>query len=113
MKKMLLLAIVLFSTIGTVRAQVNTKIRTTPKLPGRETLERMNLTLAWSARVTVDGSRDGIFSIQVIPGRPSQLVVQTFKGTVYLYDGDNGDLLWKNSVGPAFWAPQPAASNDQ
>src|ERR1051325_8637558 len=92
-------------------AQAPLRIRTTPKLPPRDSLERMNLTLAWKSRVTIDGSRDGIASVQVLPGRPSHVLVQTLKGAVYLYDGDNGDLIGKTTVGAPYWASQPAGFN--
>src|SRR4051794_38098988 len=113
MKKMLLTIAVLLGTCTGAFSQAPYKIRTTPKLPARDSLERMNLTLAWNARVTVDGNRDGIAYVQVLPGRPSQVIVQTFKGAVYLYDGDNGDLIWKTTVGVAYWTPQGAGFNSQ
>ena len=73
----------------------------------------MNLVMAWTARVSVDGDRDGVFSMQIIPGKPNRLVVQTFKGAVYLYDADSGDLAWKTNVGVPYWDPQPAGFNSQ
>ena len=70
--------------------------------------------MAWNARVKVEGLRDGVFSVQVIPGAPNaQVVVQTFAGAVYLFDADNGDLLWKTNVGIPYWSAQPAAYNSQ
>ena len=73
----------------------------------------MNLVIAWNARVQVDGNRDGVFSVQVIPGKPNQLAVQTYKGAVYLYDADNGDLIWKAQIGVPYWTPTPVAYNSQ
>jgi outer membrane protein assembly factor BamB len=113
MKKTLLMMTLLFGTFTSAFSQTEIKVRTTPKLPARESLERMNLTLAWHARVSVDGNRDGIASIQVLPGRPNQLVVQTLKGMVYLYDADNGDLIWKTTIGVLYWASQPVSFNSQ
>src|SRR5437763_1402674 len=84
MKRTLLaLTMLLVTGVGGF-AQAPYKVYTSPKLPARDSLERMNLTMAWHTRVTVDGQRDGIFSAQVIPGKPAQLIVQTFKGAVYL-----------------------------
>src|SRR6478609_2120894 len=108
MKNLLFAACLLFVAV-TASAQAPYKIYTSPKLPMRESLERMNLVTAWSSRVTVDGNRDGIFSVQLVPGKRNQLIVQTFKGAVYLYDAENGDLIWKNQVGVPYWTPQPAA----
>jgi outer membrane protein assembly factor BamB len=113
MKKLLIAISLVLISFATVSAQANYRIYTTPKLPMREALERMNLTVAWNTRVKVDGNRDGIFSVQLIPGKENQLIVQTHKGSVLLFDADNGDLVWKNQVGVEFWTPQPAAWNSQ
>ena len=113
MKKLLFAMSVALITVTSAIAQAPYKIYTSPKLPMRESLERMNLMVAWNTRVTVDGNRDGVFSVQLIPGKTNQLVVQTYKGAVFLYDADNGDLIWKNQVGVPFWTPQPAAFNSQ
>ena len=69
--------------------------------------------MAWNARVKVEGQRDGLASVQVIPGSPVQVVAQTFAGAVYLFDADNGDLIWKTKVGVPYWASQPAGFNSQ
>src|SRR5262245_2289701 len=112
MRKPLLALAVLTTLVASTFAQTQHKVITRPKLPPRDSLERMNLKLAWNARVTVDGDRDGIFSIQVLPGKQSQVLVQTYKGAVFLYDGDTGDLVWKNlTVGTAYWTPQVPAFN--
>ncbi|MBI3821082.1 MAG: hypothetical protein HY289_00205, partial [Planctomycetes bacterium] len=111
MKRMLCAAAVLLTTFSAAHAQAPFKIVTRPKLPAKDALERMNLTMAWNTRVTVDGNRDGLASVQVIPGKPSQLVVQTFKGAVFLFDADNGDLIWKTNVGVPYWTPQAAGFN--
>ena len=113
MRKTLLAMSLLLSVAAQAYSQAPYKIHTSPKLPARDALQRMNLVMAWSARVNVDGDRDGIFSVQIIPGKPNQLVVQTFKGAVYLYDADNGDLTWKTTVGVPYWEAQPAGFNSQ
>src|SRR5947208_450418 len=113
MKKMLFAMALVFLAFASAHSQAPYKVRTNPKLPMREALDRMNLVIAWNTRVQVDGNRDGVFSVQVIPGSPNQLVVQTYKGAVYLYDADNGDLVWKTQVGVPYWTPQPAAFNSQ
>jgi outer membrane protein assembly factor BamB len=111
MKKTLGVATVLLIGWAAAQGQTPYKIHTCPKLPARDALERMNLTLAWKTRVTVDGNRDGIASLQLIPGTPSQVIVQTFKGAVFLFDADHGDLIWKTTVGVPYWTPQPAGFN--
>ncbi|MBI1832594.1 MAG: PQQ-binding-like beta-propeller repeat protein [Planctomycetes bacterium] len=109
MRTGLLAAAMIVGFVGTAEAQAPFKIYTSPKLPPRDSLERMNLTAAWTTRVSVDGSRDGIASLQLIPGTPTQVVVQTFKGSVYLFDANNGDLVWKTDVGVPYWSVQAAA----
>jgi outer membrane protein assembly factor BamB len=113
MKKVLLALLLFFFGLSAAPGQAPYKIRTNPKLPMRDALERMNLLIAWNTRVLVDGNRDGVYSMQILPGNPNQLCVQTFKGIVYLYDADNGDLLWKTQVGVPYWTPQPVGYNSQ
>ncbi len=114
MKIRLLVMTVLLTSFAAAFSQSPYRIYTTPKLPARDALDRMNLTLAWRTRVNVEGQRDGIASIQVIPGKPNQLVVQSHRGWVFLYDADNGDLIWKTgSVGVPYWDLQPAGWNSQ
>ena len=58
-----------------------------------------------------DGNRDGIFSVSFRARRISS--PQTYKGNVFLFEADNGDLIWKNQVGVEHWTAQPAAWNSQ
>lgn len=111
MKKLLLAMCCLTLSATLAFAQAPYKVYTSPKLPMRDALERMNLVLAWNARVTVDGNRDGVSSVQILPGKTNQLLVQTYKGGVFLYDADHGDLIWKTHAGVPYWTPQPAAFN--
>jgi len=95
-------------------AQAPTRLVTYPKLPPRDALERMKLAMPWTARVTVDGNRDGIASMQLIPDASKLLlIVQTHKGAVFLFDAERGDLIWKTSVGIPFSNVQPVAFNSQ
>lgn len=89
------------------------KVHTTPAPPTREALHRLNLNMAWRAKVPTEGKRDGLFSLQLIPGpdRP-QLVVQTFAGAVLLLDAETGDPLWRTSVGLPYWQAQPVGYNE-
>ena len=111
MKKFLFTIPIFLAALAIAYPQAPFKVYTSPKLPMRDALDRMNLTVAWNARVSVDGNRDGIFSIQLLPGKQNQLLVQTYKGNVFLYDADHGDLIWKNQVGLPYWTPQPAGFN--
>src|SRR5687767_12597457 len=104
MKKQLAAMSLVLLGFASAFSQAPYKVYTSPKLPARDALERMNLKIAWHTRVGVDGQRDGVFSVQLIPGKPNQLVVQTYKGAVFLYDADQGDLIWKTtSVGVPYW----------
>src|SRR5262249_45943166 len=57
----------------------------------------------------------GLLSVQVIPGRTPrdnpQVVVQTLYGAVLLLDGENGDIIWRTTVGQPYWPGHPAAHN--
>jgi outer membrane protein assembly factor BamB len=99
-------------TVAVLAQPGNYKVRTHPTLPSTEALDRMDLKLAWSARLTLRGDRDGIATVQVIegPGNP-QLLVQAFSGLTALFDGETGDLLWQLQVGRPFTSLQPAGHN--
>src|SRR6185369_2621416 len=90
------------------------KVHTCPNLPTRDALDRLSLTMAWKNRLAVKGERDGLFSVQLIPGgeRPApQLVVQTFRGDVVMLDAETGDVLWRTPVGDPFPILQPVGYN--
>jgi outer membrane protein assembly factor BamB len=84
-----------------------TRLFSQPSVPSSEALDRLNLKLAWSAYVPMDGRRDGFVSIEVNNG---QLIAQTRSGLTTVLDGDTGRALWrarpgrsyKQSVRPAF-----------
>jgi outer membrane protein assembly factor BamB len=85
---------------------------TYPRLPSREALDRLSLTLAWATKLRVAGERDGLFSVQVLPGKDgTQLLVQTRAGVVSLLDGETGDVLWSTPVGPPYWEGQAGGYN--
>jgi outer membrane protein assembly factor BamB len=92
--------------------QAGIKTITHPALPSREALDRMNLSLAWSARLPVQGQRDGFLSVQVFPAKPHpQVLVQTFAGVATLFDGETGDQLWSIRIGEPYATAQPAGAN--
>jgi outer membrane protein assembly factor BamB len=109
MKKLAGLFVVLVLTAAPAVTQTPSKPRvyTSPQLPPRQALERLNLTLAWRARAPVDSRRDGIFSVQVLPRkkgdtRSDQVVVQTERGTVVSFDAETGDTQWRHSLGEPY-----------
>jgi outer membrane protein assembly factor BamB len=101
--------LILAASAGLEAQQYNVVTRATP--PPREALERLSLVNVWHARVPVHGQRDGIFSLQVIPGPRTQLIVQTQGGLVALLDGESGDVLWRTQVGIPGWISQAAGAN--
>ena len=71
-----------------VSAQSPARLYTQPPVPTPETLDRLNLKLAWRTYLPTEGRRDGIFSVQ-IPERvqkPGELVlVQTRSAAVMAF----------------------------
>ena len=112
MKRMLLVMAVLLGTMAWAYPQAPYRVHTSPKLPARDALERMQLRIAWNTRVKVVGQRDGLYSVQLLPGQPNmQMVVQTFEGAIYLLDAETGEMIWKTKVGFPYWALQPVGYN--
>jgi hypothetical protein len=58
------------------------------------------MDLRWHLTIPkFDELRDGIFSVQVIPGDVNpQLIVQTFLGEVILVDGETGTIVWRSQL---------------
>lgn len=109
--KKLATALALVVLIGAAVPGQSFKVVTRATPPPREALERLSLVGAWHARLPVHGQRDGIFSVQVIPGERTQLIVQTHDGLVALLDGETGDILWRTQVGIPGWVSQAAGAN--
>jgi hypothetical protein len=98
-------ALVLTALVVTaVPAQEPLRQYTNPRLPNREALDRLSLSLAWSVRVPTDGRRDGLFSVQLLPGPGGrdQVLVQTVRGRLILIDGETGDVVWNTLVPPGY-----------
>jgi outer membrane protein assembly factor BamB len=100
-------------TVLLVRAQPPEPIRgrfyTTPSVPPREVLDKLNLKLAWRVFVPCDGRRDGIFSVQVLP---EQILVQTYRGTVTALDPRTGAAQWRTHVGGTYQTKRLLGVND-
>jgi outer membrane protein assembly factor BamB len=113
MKKLLSVLILLPLTVVTATSQIP-RLYTRPVPPSRDVLDRLKLTLAWHTRVFCDGPHDGLFSVQLLPGKGDyQLIVQTRKGMVVVLDGETGDLLWQTQVGLPYSSKQPVAFNSR
>jgi hypothetical protein len=117
MKPFLASAVTLTLALGASGAQTPpVRIYSNPAPIPRDVLERLSLTQAWATRVKLEGSRDGFFSVQLLPpvGRKNHLLLlQTLRGTVVCLDAENGDLLWRAQVGLDYQVMQPAAFNSQ
>src|SRR5262249_820446 len=102
-----LVLLLLFATTAGTQAP---RLFTRPTLPPEAMLDRLNLTLAWHTRVPVEDLHDGLFSLQLLPGKGGfQFLVQTRQGVVIALDAETGDLLWQTQVGPRYWHGEPAA----
>jgi hypothetical protein len=90
------------------------RVQTNPKVPPRAILDRLNMTLAWSIRLKTEGHKDGLFSVQTIPGPgKQQLIVQTLRGDVIALDAETGDPLWVTPVGTPYELARPVAFNSK
>jgi outer membrane protein assembly factor BamB len=84
-------------------------ILTRPDPPPRETLDRLNLRMAWRTFVPIDGERDGLASVQVL-GR--EVLVQTRSGLIILLDAETGETRWRSRAGlPYRLVGAPAANS--
>ncbi len=93
------------------QGQILPRELTCPSVPSNAVLDRMNLKLAWTSKVRVESNRDGLLSAQILPSKAGpQLVVQTFSGRVYVFDGETGDLQWSTRAGEPFWPGQKVTS---
>src|SRR5688572_24377450 len=108
MKKFLGAVVLLGVVVTGLHSQPALRVVTNPKIPPRDVLERLNLSLAWKTKLPTGGLRDGLFTLQLIPGKKrTELVVQTIFGAVFLLDAETGDLLWRTTVGIPGWNGEP------
>ncbi len=114
MKKALCAVVLLVLVVTGLQSQPAWRLHTSPRLPPRDVLERLNLAVAWHTKLPTGGLRDGLFTLQLLPAKKkTQLIVQTIFGTVFLLDAETGDLLWRTTVGVPDWAGQPVGYNEQ
>jgi len=99
MKKFAALALAFPLMSALAWGQQWTQLLTRPGPPSSETLDRMNLKMAWSAHVPTNGPRDGLFSVQVFD---DQILVQTRSGTLTAIRVDDGSIQWSVPVGEPY-----------
>ncbi len=114
MKKIVGAVALVVLTVTAVSSQPTLRIVTHPKVPPRDVLERLGLSLAWHAQLPTGGQRDGLFTLQLLHAKKqTQLVVQTIYGTINMLDAETGDALWRVPVGLPNWNGQPVGFNEQ
>jgi outer membrane protein assembly factor BamB len=114
MKKLLGAIALSVLTVASLWSQPTLRVFTNPKVPPRDVLDRLGLTLAWRTKLPTAGQRDGLFTLQLLPAKSGpQLVVQTLFGMVYMLDAETGDLLWRTPVGIPGWNGQPVGYNER
>src|SRR5260370_11747217 len=105
MKKLAVGVVAVVLTGASVSAQAPPRLYSQPPVPRPETLDRLNLKLAWRVYLPTEGRRDGIFSVQ-IPERlqpPGELIlVQTRSAVVMALDSATGATLWRTRVGTPY-----------
>jgi len=107
--KMLLGAVVaLLLVVTPLTAQLKSRQFTNPTVPSRRALDRVNLNVAWSAHLPVQGRRDGIFSVQLVG---KQILVQTVSGVITALDADTGVTEWRTRVGLPYRVSRPLGYN--
>src|SRR5262249_38551671 len=101
MKKLAGVVAVLCLLAATAAGHRAIRIYSHPPMPSREVLGRLDLRLAWGpVRVPTVCARDGLLSMQLVPGpRGDQLVVQTLGGVITALDPETGDTLWRTAIG--------------
>lgn len=97
-------AIVGLLFVGTaVSAEDGTRVYSEPAVPSRAALDRLNLKMAWRARLPVEGRRDGVFSVQITDyGETQQILLQTRSGAVIALDGLTGATQWRARIGSPY-----------
>ena len=86
------LLIVLTTTFPT-SAQYSSRIYTRPTEPTVESLDRLNLRIAWRAALPSESVRDGIALVQWLD---DQIFVQMKSGQLVVLDAKTGGYLWQS-----------------
>jgi outer membrane protein assembly factor BamB len=103
--------VTLLLMVTPVPAQVLSRHYSNPSAPPRQTLDRVNLELAWRTYLPVEGRRDGLFSFQQLDQK--QIVVQTVSGMIVSLDAATGIQQWKTRVGNPYQAARRVGFNSR
>lgn len=82
-----------------LKGQEPAEILTRPAVPSRETLERLNLKMAWRVYLPTASRRDGIHSVVSLD---NQIFVLTNYGLTVAYDLRTGEVQWRTFVGAPY-----------
>src|SRR5437660_11511179 len=96
--------------LGALSAADTTLIYSTPAVPPKAALDRLNLKLAWRTYVPTDGRRDGFFSVLALD---NQVLIQLRSGTMLALDTVTGATQWSANFGIPYALSQPLAYNSQ
>jgi outer membrane protein assembly factor BamB len=113
-----LTVLVILASVPLTYAQTNAVARA--RIPDRSELDRLNLRLAWTVYLPIEGVRDGIATVQVIPvadryrkdAETAIVVAQTRSGTISVFDAATGRRLWSRRPAPAYPAFIPEVGYD-
>lgn len=117
--KRVLIVLLLMGILGaSLSAQTPLRVITRPKIPTQDVLDRLNLGFGWHARIPLDSPRDHLVSLQILPrgagtAIKTEIVAQTARGNIYLFDGETGALRWNTPVGIAYSPVHPVTYNSQ
>lgn len=96
---------------STASAQIaRQQLYTRPLPPPRPVLDRLNLRMAWTIYVPMDGRRDGLATVQL---HRDDLYVQTRSGLVMLIDAITGVVRWRSRFGSPYRAMHQLAFNSR
>jgi len=90
------------------------------RVPDRTELAKINMAMDWNLSLPIEGPRDGIATVQLIPAPdPNRkgvetvlLVVQMRSGAIAVYYADSGRKLWSKRPAPAYPVFVPEVAYD-
>jgi outer membrane protein assembly factor BamB len=108
MKRQAILAFTALLAATIVSAEPPARTYTRPAIPTDEALKKLNLKVGWRTFLPVDGSRDGVATMQLLD---TQLLIQMRSGVIVSLDPENGQTQWLARIGPTYRASQPLGHN--
>src|SRR6266481_3561945 len=110
MRRLAALVAVLALAPAIVQAQQpTTNVYSSPRVPDREDLNRLNLRLAYTLTLPMEGRKDGIKTMQL---EYDQLIVQLRSGMLAVYDAETGVLRWSAHPGTPYPPIVPVVAAD-